>query len=95
MTGYLGEDNKDLWGFSLTSDGLEGKRVKKYPSEIVKKIVDQAYENGWEFHFLPRIRCLFIKTSAEIWHYLPTQREAEDFQRNLVFSKHYPCCELY
>jgi hypothetical protein len=85
---------KDLWGFSIKFTGLDGKRVKKYSCDVVKKIVDQAYENAWEFHFIPQVRCLFIKTDNEIWHYLPSEKEACDFQNNLVFSKHYPSCYM-
>jgi len=85
----------DLWGFSIKSDGIDSKEIKKYSGDVVKKIVEQAYENQWEFHYIPNLRCLFIKTAYEIWHYLPSEKEACDFQNNMVFSKNYPCCFTY
>lgn len=95
MSGYFGETNKEFWGFSLMKDGQLGNKVKKYSPLLVHKIIEQAFEQNWELHWVPSIPCVFVKMSKEIWHYLPSQREAENFQRNLVFSKHYPCCELY
>lgn len=89
------QEDREFWGFSLTRDGILSKDIKKLLSRTVNKVVEEAFEQNWELHWLPNIPCIFIKTSKEIWHFLPTKREAQDFKRNLVFSKHYPCCELY
>jgi hypothetical protein len=90
-----GNEKKELWGFSLTHCGKVNKDVRKFLSHTVNKVVEESFENNWELHFMPNSQCIFVKTSKEIWHFLKSRQEALDFKMSLVFSPHYPCCELY
>lgn len=95
MIDSFSENNREFWGFSLKHNGIMGKPLQKFSGTTVAKSVAAAFSENWELHYIPTAQCIFIKTSKEIWHFLFSEQEAIDFKKNLVFSRHYPCCEIY
>jgi len=81
-------EQKEIWGVSIVPPHINKKNIKIFSGENIKKILDQSFENNWEFHFNPSIPSLSIDIGDEIWNYFISQRDAEDFQKKFKIKKY-------
>ncbi len=97
MVSHFFRNNKYLWNIILDHEGNDQDDDKLVKPSVVLKLIEEAFESDaviWEFHFFSKapIPYFLIKTSKNLWVFLRTDREAQEFKREMALNKNYVGC---